>query len=209
MTNSKKSSETGEQLIASPITQILGSTPVLPGESQEVYQQGLLATIQELGASTPLQIYLAEKIYECLWWMRRYENQKRATLIRAMASALDSNKLGGQVSKLEAWATNALHENRIDDEFNNLLQKHNLTLDTLNQKALANCRASLESLDQMIALKAKTLAGFQASYEVLVNRKVNAERMRLQNALMQRDLSAIENAVVHDHAAKPQKASSK
>ena len=46
---------------------------------------------------------------------------------------------------------------------------------------------------QMIALNAKTLTGFQASYEVVVNRKVNAERMRLQNALMQRDLGAIEN----------------
>jgi hypothetical protein len=204
----KKNTSKSLQVATSSISQLVGVSQVLPGESELVYQQGLIATVQELGAETPLQIYLSEKIYECLWWMRRYENQKRATLIRAMASALDSNKLGGQVSKLEAWATDALHENRIDDEFNNLLQKHNLTLDSLNQKALANCRASLESLDQMVALKAKTLAGFQASYEVLVNRKVNAERMRLQNALMQRDLGAIENKVTDESHNKSTKAAS-
>jgi uncharacterized coiled-coil protein SlyX len=141
--------------------------------------------------------------------MRRYENQKRATLIRSMATILNSNRLGGQVSDLEAWVMDALDKNRLDDEFNQLLDEHNLTVQSLNQKALANCKASLEGLDQMIALKSKTLAGFQASYEVLVNRKINIERMQLQNALMQRDLGAIENAAVHDQADKPPKAPSK
>jgi hypothetical protein len=87
----------------------------------------------------------------------------------------------------------ALYANRIDDEFNELLGEHNLTIETLTQKAMANSRSAFENLDHMIALNAKTLVGFQASYEVVVNRKVNAERMHLQNALMQRDLGAIEN----------------
>lgn len=193
MSNSKKSSETGVQFIASAITQILGSKPALPGESQEVYQQGLVATIQELRASTPLQVYLAEKIYECLWWIRRYENQKRATLIHSMAVILETDKYARGVSELQAWVMDALYANRIDDEFNELLDEHNLTMETLTQKAMANSRSVFESLDQMIALNAKTLAGFQASYEVVANRKINVERLRLQNALMQRDLGAIEN----------------
>ena len=180
-------------MISFPITQILGSAPVLPGESQEVFQQGLLATIQELVASTPLQVYLAEKIYECLWWMRRYENQKRATLINTMAGILETDKYASGVSDLKAWVMDALYANRIDDDFNELLGEHNLTMETLTQKAMASSRPVFENLDQMIALNAKTLAGFQASYEVVVNRKVNAERMLLQNALMQRDLGAIEN----------------
>jgi hypothetical protein len=87
----------------------------------------------------------------------------------------------------------ALYANRIDNEFNELLGEHNLAMETLTQKAMASSRPVFESLDQMIALNAKTLAGFQTSYEVVVNRKVNAERMRLQNALMNRDLGAIEN----------------
>lgn len=193
MSDNKKSSDKAVQVISSPITQILGSTPVLPGESQEVYQQGLLATIQELGASTPLQIYLAEKIYECLWWMRRYENQKRATLIHFMAVILETEKYARGVSDLQAWVMDALYANQIDAEFNGLLDQHNLTMETLTQKAMANSQSVFENLDQMIALNAKTLAGFQASYEVVVNRKINAERMRLQNALMHRDLGAIEN----------------
>jgi hypothetical protein len=193
MSNSKKSSDKTVQVIPSPIMQIFGGTPALPGESQEVYQQGLVATIQELSATTPLQVYLAEKIYECLWWMRRYENQKRATLIHSMATILETDKYARGVSDQQAWVMDALYANRIDDEFNELLGEHNLTIETLTQKAMASSRSVFENLDQMIALNAKTLAGFQASYEVVVNRKVNAERIRLQNALMQRDLGAIEN----------------
>ena len=193
MSHSKKSSDKAVQVISSPISQILCSTPVLPGESQEIYQQGLVATIQELGATTPLQIYLAEKIYECLWWMRRYENQKRATLVQSMAAFLDTAQYSRGLSELQAWVMDALYANRIDDEFDELLGEHNLTMETLTQKSMASSRSVFENLDQMIALNAKTLAGFQASYEVIVNRKVNAERMRLQNALMQRDLGAIEN----------------
>lgn len=138
--------------------------------------------------------------------MRRYENQKHATLIRSMASALDPNKIVSDVSKREAWVMGALFANRIDDEFNELLQNQNLTLESLNQKAFAKSRQALESLDQMIALKAKTLAGFEASYEVLVNRTVNIERMQLQNALMQRDLSAIANEADNDKVNKSPKA---
>ena len=200
MSHSKKSSNKVVQVVSSPITQILGSTPVLPGESQEIYQQGLVATIQELGATTPLQIYLAEKIYECLWWMRRYENQKRATLIHSMAGILETDKYAGGITDLQAWVMDALYANRIDDEFNELLGEHNLTMETLTQKAMASSRSVFENLDQMIALNAKTLAGFQASYEVVVNRKVNAERMRLQNVLMQRDLGAIESNPTSDES---------
>ena len=193
MSNNEKFPDKAVEVISSPIKQILGSTPVLPGESEEVYQQGLVATIEELGALTPLQIYLAEKIFECLWWMRRYENQKRATLIHSMAVILETDNYARAVSDLQAWVMDALYANRIDDEFNELLGEHNLTMETLTQKAMASSRSVFESLDQMVALNTKTLAGFQASYEVLVNRKVNAERMRLQNALMHRDLGAIEN----------------
>ena len=178
--------------VPSPIAQVLGGSPVLPGESEAVYQKGLIATVQELGATTPLQIYLAEKIYECLWWMRRYENQQRATLIRKMAQILAPSGAGSEVTELEAAVTEQLHNNHIDDALKTLFFRCKLDMASLTQKAMAQSRLDHVNLDEMIAVKAKTLAGFQASYEVLVNRKVNAERMRLQNALMTRDLGAIE-----------------
>ena len=62
----KTSSSKSVQVAASAISKLVGATPVLPGESEAIYQQGLVATVDELGAETPLQIYLAEKIYECL-----------------------------------------------------------------------------------------------------------------------------------------------
>ncbi|WP_445767924.1 hypothetical protein [Rheinheimera sp.] len=204
MSNHKKSSDKAVQVISSPISQILGSTPVLPGESREAYQQGLVATIQELGAVTPLQIYLAEKIYECLWWMRRYENQKRATLIRKMAQALDPDSVGhNNVTDLQAEIMALLRTNRVGDDLNELMARQKYDLDSLTQRAMLMSRVEHEKFDQMIALNAKNLAGFQASYEVLVNRGVNAERMRLQNALMRRDLGAIDIEPNHGLKVKP------
>jgi hypothetical protein len=190
--SNKQSSGKSLKVASSSVSEVLGITPVLPGESMEVYQRGLFATIQELGATTPLQIYLAEKIYECLWWMRRYENQKRATLIRSMAELLDPNHFSSAVSDAAAWAMEALFSNRIDDEFTKVLDGLNLTMESLTQEALEICRFKLESLDEMIALKAKTLAGFQASYEALVNRSVLQERLKLQNDLLRRDLQTID-----------------
>lgn len=188
----KKSKSGSGHFSLSSISALLGAAPVLPGESQADYQTGLLATVQELGATTPLQVYLAEKIFECMCWMRRYENQKRSTLILRMATLLDVGHHSSSISDLQAWAADALYVNRIDEDFKRILDKRNLTIDTLKQKAMEGCRQVLENFDQLIALNAKTLAGFQASFEVLVNRRVNAERLRLQNALMQRDLGAIE-----------------
>ena len=49
------------------IGELLGTTSVLPGESEDFYQAGLAVMVNELGAKTTLQIYLVEKIYDCLW----------------------------------------------------------------------------------------------------------------------------------------------
>jgi hypothetical protein len=102
---SRKPTAKSINAVPSPISKILGSSPVLPGESEAVYKQGLIAKVQELGATTSLQIYLAEKIYECLWWMRRYENQKCATLIRKMAQFLAPSGTGSEVTELESAVT--------------------------------------------------------------------------------------------------------
>ena len=191
MTSNKSSDKS--QRIASPISQVLGTVSVLPGESEDIYNEGLVATVQELGATTPLQIYLAEKIYECLWWMRRYENQKRAALIHEMAKIIAPKHKFTNAAKLQALAIQVLEENALTDKtFNEILGEQDLTLDSLKQQAITNKRTELIGLESMIALKAKTLTGFQASYEALVNRSVLQERLKLQNDLLKRDLHAIE-----------------
>jgi hypothetical protein len=76
-------------------------------------------------------------------------------------------------------------------------------MESLRQRAFAIKRDYLVTMDEQVALKAKTLAGFQASYEVLVNRKLNVERMQLNNELLRRDLRAVElEAPKHDQPKK-------
>ena len=192
------------KLVSPSISSLLGVVQVMPGESEEVYRVGLLATIEELGAQTPLQVYLAEKIFECLWWMRRYEEQKRAALIHEMARLLDPNAGPGvKMPSSLIPALDAMFANRVDENLVKALERCNQSMESLRQRAFTIKRDYLVTMDEQVALKAKTLAGFQASYEVLVNRKLNVERMQLNNELLRRDLRAVElEAPKHDQPKK-------
>jgi hypothetical protein len=113
-------------LVSPSISSLLGVVQVMPGESEDVYRRGLLATIEELDAQTPLQVYLAEKIFECLLWMRRYEEQKRAALIHEMARLLDPN--AGHGVKMPASlipALDAMLANRVDESLVKALERCN------------------------------------------------------------------------------------
>lgn len=84
-----KNSNLNQNNIASKVSKAAGVIwNILPGESSEFYQSGLQSTLNELGAKTELQIYLAEKIFQCLWWIRRYETQKHSSIIDAMANEI-------------------------------------------------------------------------------------------------------------------------
>ena len=176
---------------APSISRLLGVVPILPGESADLYQASLDTLIEELGARSVLQVYLAEKIHECLWWMRRYEVQKRATVSAEMASELNSafppNSLAG-----EAQIRNSLLDNKVDAGIEDALINRGHTIESLRQEAMTAKRMRLVELDQQIALQTKILAGLQASYEVAYNRKTNVERMQLQNALLRRTLHPLE-----------------
>lgn len=180
----------------SKISRMIGGVPpVLPGESEEVYREGLAATLSELQAETPLQVYLAEKIFDCLWWIRRYEVQKRSTVVRAMGQRLKprSKEEDEDAEFDQALLMMALSENKWEHHLlNAALDQNHLTPEALLQEATYNCRGYLEHLEESIALKVKTLSALQSAYEALANRRVNAERLRLQNELVRRDLEAID-----------------
>ena len=138
-----------------------------------------------------LQVYLAEKIHECLWWMRRYEEQKRATVTTEMASELTSGLFSNsRISETEI--RNTLMANKVDNGLKKALKTQEHTLASLRQVAMEGRQSDILQLDQQIALQTKILAALQASYEVAFNRKTNVERLQLQNALIRRNLHSIE-----------------
>lgn len=187
------------------ISEVLGVDPLLPGEHAAEYQQGLQDLIAELGAQTILQVYLAEKIYDCLWWIRRYEEQKRATIIAEMGVQANGGFIS-QISDTQIHLRETLLENNIDQKSVEIAGAEGHSIESLRQLAMSRRRAELQQLDNQIGLQTKILAGLQASYEVAFNRKRNVERLDLQNALLRRDLAAIEGELVDD---KPQAKSRK
>jgi hypothetical protein len=174
------------------ISDIVSTDPILPGESRELYDACLKSVIAELKATTALQVYLAEQIFECLWWMRRYEQQKRDTILREMANLLDPYGPTSKITENKRFYFHLLQVEEASEELQEILEQAKHSIDTLRQEAMYRVGLQLNAIDVRIALKAKTLAGFQASYEALVNRNINRERLELQNAILKRDLQAIE-----------------
>ena len=188
------------QSVKSPsqISNAVGASQILPGESADKYYHGLASTIDELGAKSMTQIYAAEKIFQCLWWMKRYETQKRATIIKVMAKELSGPSYGsnkdqimGITMLLEAglWGDSAIQK---------LMKDKGHTSGSLLEYAMDRQKEELLELEQSIAQKAATLLQFQKSFEVLVNRGVLQERLKLQNELLKRDLWAIDVPMVKE-----------
>jgi hypothetical protein len=174
---------------------MLEVTPIFPGESEDSYTAGLNAVIEELDAKTTLQVYLAEKIHDCLWWIRRYEDQKRLTVITAMAREVNQ-RYQSDITQEEVYAREALLAGNIDTHLVKAFAIVGHTIDSVRQLAYTKKGEQIAELDQQIALQVKILASFQASYEVAFNRKLNVERLRLQNELMRRDLAAVDEKVI-------------
>lgn len=187
----KQDVQESEERVLPTISDILRVTPVLPGEPEGAYKAGLAVMIEEFGAETTLQVYLVEKIYDCLWWIRRYEDQKRVVIIAEMAR---QTKVGYQPNKTqqEVDIREAFMANDLNARVMKALGALGHTPESLRESAHSKKREEIMQLDRQIALQAKILAGFQASFELAFNRKLNTERLKLQNELIRRDLAAIE-----------------
>ena len=184
---------------ASKISQIVGGNFILPGESAQQFHKAYAAALVELGAQTQLQIYLAEQIFHSMWWIRRYELQKRASLISEMVKILRSPGLAEPSALPGLDLTELFEAGRWDDPaVLNELKSKGFTVHSLLQRAGERHQEELMHLDQSIALKAHTLTQLQKSYEALVNRSVMQERLKLQNDLLKRDLLAIDTPIVKD-----------
>ena len=200
----EKDSEPSDDTTSSQISKAAGSTAILPGESAERYREGLRATVQELGAKTHLQIYLAEKIFQCLWWMRRYEAQKRSAIVMAMVDLVTDYNTTEEVRRA---ITKHLELSLWDEpQIQKIITSKGYTSSSLLEKALTLQQENLHKLDQQIALRVKTLTQLQQSYEALVNRSIVQERLKLQNDLLKRDLQAIDVKFV-EQGSQPGRAS--
>ena len=192
----KKSEQPGQpsEVNSSKISKIFGPIRLLPGESEELYNSGLLGTIKELGATTYLQTYLAEKIFQCIWWMRRYETQKQATIVSTMVDLLTRH----ETPKNQKYALTELLQDNLWDvpEVKKIIEGAGYTSESLLAKAINKERDIIQKNDHLIALRVKTLGQLQQSYEALVHRPILQERLKLQNELLKRDLQAIDVSTV-------------
>jgi hypothetical protein len=161
MSNEKTLQPDTKSQPASQISKILGPIKLLPGESEAVYRAGLIGAISELGAATHLQIYLAEKIFQCLWWMRRYEVQKQAAIVNAMVDLLTRHDID---KKLRTAITHNLQVQLWSDpQMLKIIEALGHTPESLAAKATSNTREEIQKIDFLIALRVKALGQLQQS----------------------------------------------
>ena len=146
----------------SKVTEAAGGTwPILPGESNALYKKGLETTVKELGATTELQIFMAEKIFQCIWWMRRYETQKQSVILEGMVNQLTSYSTSAD--KRLAIRQLIFGQTWDDKVVKQLINEHGHTSASLLEAAMSKRKDELIKLDQQIVLRMKTLMQLQQS----------------------------------------------
>ena len=174
------------------ITDLLGSKAVLPGESIDEYKKARRLIIKELVAKSPMQLYLAEKILDGLWWMRRYEDQKRFVIVDAMVDFIVGRLSGKLTDERRPELMHVVLNEASSPWLADVLKKKDLTIEFVRDRAMAVKQGQLLELDRLIAMKAKELEGLQRSYEHVTHRKLYSERLALSVEMMRRDVKAIE-----------------
>ena len=140
-TNQAATKQTG-----SKISQIVGGSFILPGESAQQFHKAYAEALVELGAQTQLQIYLAEQIFHSMWWIRRYELQKRASLISEMVKILRSPGLA-EIPGLDL--TELLEAGRGDDPaVHNEVKSKGFRVQSLQQRAGVREQEELKGTEQ-------------------------------------------------------------
>ena len=165
-----------------------GSIPLLPGESADEYRDGLRATIAELEAKTPMQIYLAEKIFDCMWWIRRLEAQKVHIIFTKACEFLSNNSK----SSLNPALLSSSEDIWNAPSLVTAAKAAGHSVQSLMAEAMKWQGSALANFDARIADRLKAMQGFMSSYEALANRKLMIERLRLQNENLRRNVIAIE-----------------
>ena len=163
-----------------------GHIPLLPGESADEYRDGLQATIAELEAKTPMQIYLAEKIFDCMWWIRRLETSKYEQIARKVWTVFKDEYQ--EPPDLSLVASGDFSNQTLTEYAEGIGE----SVQSLFQRVVSGNTGILRMLDGLIADRLKAMQGFQSAYEALVNRKLVIERLRLQNENLRRNVNAIE-----------------
>ena len=176
----------------SSISEVVGARPMLlPGQSVDQYTQGVLEIIKELGASTHMQRYLAQKIFDCIWEINNYEIAKRGIVANLMVKKLLRHRAEWE----DNWeqTVRAIFSSEWDNsDVVQCLAYEGYTPESLYAECVDFKQEPLRHLEQLTAVRTKTMLQLQASYEALVNRPILLERLHMQNELMRRDLKAIE-----------------
>jgi len=174
------------------ISDILGSKAVLPGESIDEYRKARRLIIKELVAKSPMQLYLAERMLDGLWWMRRYEEQKLFVIADAMVDFIVGRLSGKVTDEKRPEFLHTVLSDASSPWLAEILNKKDLTIEFVRDRAIAVKQEQLLELDRLIAMKAKELEGLQRSYEHVTHRKLYSERLALSVEMMRRDVKAIE-----------------
>ena len=181
------------------ISQVMNACRVLPTESVADHTSGLMALLIELEANSPLKVYLAENVHECMLWIRRYRNQKHQAILKVTAHFLHQRLSGTKVSinQLTDFSDSdnifqALSLNPAGATVKGILANAKTTLASVQAEAITWRSAELSALDENIAKQFRMLQVLQAEYERLENRKLKREYLQLQVENLRRNVNAIE-----------------
>lgn len=160
---------------------------LMPGQDEDDYKRDVLELIEQLRLRTPAQYFIAQRFYDCLAWIRAYDDAKHAVIAESAIRILDLDER--RPDDLEITR----HIRHCDWEHECVKAAANHrghTVKSLHALALNWSRQELVQLEQLSALRTKSLKQLQTSLELLVGRTDLQRRLRLHNEMMDMRLGA-------------------
>lgn len=171
---------------------MLGVDRVLPGEDRDAFAAGLEEFLVSLDvARSSAAAYLAELVYEQLWWLKRYSDLKQELLRNAMLKFL-GEALVEEGIKLDRPLTPVLFEPANEVLLSDIVKQARWSLSALRNQAFLSLESAFAEIDQSTELTLKNLSKLQGNLDLWLARGPKQKLLRLEIERRQRDLAAIE-----------------
>ncbi len=186
----KSSTDKNNAEITSPISMLVGTPRLLPGESIEEYQASLNALISEIDQPTPMIVFLLEQINEAFWWIRRHTRDKELMIFEEMASKLTKSH---ESNRRRAFF-NALLQGQGDKhkDLQLALVQKEMSIEQVRVQAIRFCLKDLRAIDDLINRQIQTIRQFQKCIDQIELKPRLKKRMDLEIQRIEQDLRAVD-----------------
>ena len=178
-------------------------TVKLQPEHQKRFDMIFQSLLDELDSPSALSIVLTEQIAECVFWMKQHSNDKEEIIYYAMGEELVKGEFSLSKDFVEKFTCviKLITEGKdvkelapqAYKEFDEIMLRQGLTLETLRAKAMLSRMDKISDLDAVISRHVQNLRHLQKGIDAYDIKKRLLKRLDLEIKELEQKTNAIEH----------------